>query len=595
MSKVKVLYDFTAESTNEITTYTGEELTVLDPNSYEGWLKIRNSRGQEGIVPTAYVEFIEEDQDIPPPPSHYPASTTASLWESTNFSETNSYMNSPPSYSQPAYNTANQVKSWDNTASTYNTSNTYSNNNSRSANHESDSDDFDDDDVKTPSSSYNSQPRNPTGAYNSSTLTTASSMNPITKHKTKNSYGLDVFLLFGEVKPVAESDRYSTIVLMDHRQSVWKRRSPAYSISILGYSNDRKYHGVKKFISYEIQTEKFPQRVKRRYNQFDWLHKRLEEKYPNICIPPLPDKAAIGNFEDDFIMKRKSQLELWLNRLSSHPVISESEVFIHFLQCDDTSAKWKAGKRKAEKDEYRGAQWFCTLTVPGESSDTTTAIKERVDKFSKASLSLDYCVRNVGNALDKINSLHVSTYKKELTNFGKRLEEFGSALSAEPLDAQNNSALSRAIVTTGNIYNQIGNSYAEQGKEDVGPMLDRLSMYSGIIQQMPDIVKFEKNAIQTYEEFQQRPEKLQGRALSEVAPRREIISHVTFAEINQFNKDKVDDLTLYMRSFLAKQIKFYDEIGECLKRAQAGFEQIPVSNAKTISPTSNGFNKSLKR
>ncbi len=79
-------------------------------NSYEGWLKIRNSRGQEGIVPTAYVEFIEDDQDIPPPPSHYPNSTSASLWESTNFSDTNSYMNSPPSYSQPTYNTGNQVK-----------------------------------------------------------------------------------------------------------------------------------------------------------------------------------------------------------------------------------------------------------------------------------------------------------------------------------------------------------------------------------------------------------------------------------------------------------------------------------------------------
>ena len=103
-----------------------------------------------------------------------------------------------------------------------------------------------------------------------------------------------------------------------------------------------------------LSRQKFPQRVRRRYNHFDWLHERLEEKYPNICIPPLPDKALKGNFEEDFIMKRKSQLELWLNRLSSHPVISESEVFIHFLQCDDTSAKWKAGKRKAEHDEYRG-------------------------------------------------------------------------------------------------------------------------------------------------------------------------------------------------------------------------------------------------
>jgi hypothetical protein len=38
-------------------------------------------------------------------------------------------------------------------------------------------------DVQTPSSNNNAQSRNTTGAYNSSTLTTASSMNPITKHK----------------------------------------------------------------------------------------------------------------------------------------------------------------------------------------------------------------------------------------------------------------------------------------------------------------------------------------------------------------------------------------------------------------------------
>jgi sorting nexin-9/18/33 len=152
--------------------------------------------------------------------------------------------------------------------------------------------------------------------------------------------------------------------------------------------------------------------VRRRYNQFDWLHERLDEKYPNICVPPLPDKALKGNFEEDFILQRKAKLELWLNRLSSHPVISESEVFIHFLQCDESSAKWKAGKRKAEKDDYRGAQWFSTLTVPGESSDTIGSIKERVEKFSKAATFLDYTVKNVCSGLDKVSSLHQTAYKK---------------------------------------------------------------------------------------------------------------------------------------------------------------------------------------
>lgn len=376
------------------------------------------------------------------------------------------------------------------------------------------------------------------------------------------------------------------------RQSVWKRQSPPYQVSIIGYTSDKKYHGVKKFISYEVQAKIFPQRVKRRYNHFDWLHKRLVEKYPNICIPPLPDKAVSGNFDEDFINKRKTLLELWLNRMAAHPVVGQSEVFIHFLQCDDASSKWKAGKRKAEKDEYRGAQWFCTLTVPGESVDTPMAIKERVDKFSRASIQMDASLKNVSSALEKLASFHSSSYKKDLLYFGKKLEELGLALSNESMDAPNNSALSTALVTTGNTYAQIGNNYGEQAKVDISALLDRFFLYRGILQQIPDIMHFEKSAIQSVEEFQQRPDKAEGKSISEIAPRREIISHVTFAEINLFNKDKVDDITQYMKTFLQQQIAFYTEITDCLKRAYSNFEKIPVENA---SQSPSYFNQSFKK
>lgn len=340
----------------------------------------------------------------------------------------------------------------------------------------------------------------------------------------------------------------------------------------------------------------FPQRVKRRYNHFDWLHERLSEKYPNICIPPLSGKAVTGNFDEDFIAKRKAALELWLNRMSAHPVVGQSEVFIHFLQCDDGSAKWKAGKRKAEKDEYRGAQWFCTLTVPGESVDTTTGIKERVDKFSKAAAHMNSCVKNISVSLDKVAANNSSFYKKELSNLGKRFEELGITLSNDSLDAVNNSKLSTAFVSAGNCYTQLGNMYGEQAKHDIYPFLDRLQLYQGVLQQMPDIAQIEKSAIQLYEEFQQRPEKLEGRSLMEVAPRREIISHVTFAEINHFNREKVEDLTQYMKSFLQQQVQFYSEITECLKRAQAEFDKIPVFSSNNQAAANSSFNnQSFKR
>lgn len=35
---------------------------------------------------------------------------------------------------------------------------------------------------------------------------------------------------------------------------VWKRISPPYPVFILGYHADKKYHGVKKFTSYEIKA-----------------------------------------------------------------------------------------------------------------------------------------------------------------------------------------------------------------------------------------------------------------------------------------------------------------------------------------------------
>ena len=54
-------------------------------------------------------------------------------------------------------------------------------------------------------------------ADRSSTLSTtaaaSSSTGVLTKHKNKNSFGLDVFLLCGAVKAVPESDRISTIVV----------------------------------------------------------------------------------------------------------------------------------------------------------------------------------------------------------------------------------------------------------------------------------------------------------------------------------------------------------------------------------------------
>ena len=303
-------------------------------------------------------------------------------------------------------------------------------------------------------------------------------------------------------------------------------------------------------------------------------------------MPQLPDKAVTGRFEEEFIKKRQAQLELWLNRMSLHPVINQSEVFIHFLQCKESDEKkWKDGKRKAEKDEFRGAQWLCSIRSPEHSCGTTVKIKEQIDKFSKAVVHLDSTVKNLTQAVDKISQTHATVYKKELAYMGKKFEEFGSAVANDALSSAKDpghNKLCEALKHTGVTFVDIANCYGEQAKEDAGPLIDQLSLYRGILQQMPEVVNFDKvsslsrlgdtflnfilffkHAIQIHDEIQQKPEK-QSYNTHDMMSRLEVANYSTLAEINFFNNQKVHDYNAYMKAFLTKQIEFYTDVSICM-------------------------------
>lgn len=51
-----VLYDFEAGGDDELTVSEGENLTIVEKENDEWWL-VRNSKGQEGVVPAQYVEI----------------------------------------------------------------------------------------------------------------------------------------------------------------------------------------------------------------------------------------------------------------------------------------------------------------------------------------------------------------------------------------------------------------------------------------------------------------------------------------------------------------------------------------------------------
>ncbi|KAK2142810.1 hypothetical protein NP493_4743g00002, partial [Ridgeia piscesae] len=111
----------------------------------------------------------------------------------------------------------------------------------------------------------------------------------------------------------------------------WQYPADPYTCEIKSPKKESKYHGMKSFIAYQLTPTFNNIQVSRRYKHFDWLHDRLEEKFTTLAIPPLPDKQVTGRYEEDFISQRMQQLRQWIERMCLHPVVSQSEVFKHFM------------------------------------------------------------------------------------------------------------------------------------------------------------------------------------------------------------------------------------------------------------------------
>lgn len=103
-------------------------------------------------------------------------------------------------------------------------------------------------------------------------------------------------------------------------------------------------NGVQAYISYRVITRtnlpeyQGPEKIViRRYSDFVWLRDRLAEKYKGIFIPPLPEKSAVEKFRfsAEFIEMRRQALDIFVNRIASHPDLQQSEDLKIFLQEDE--------------------------------------------------------------------------------------------------------------------------------------------------------------------------------------------------------------------------------------------------------------------
>ncbi|XP_007906914.1 sorting nexin-33 [Callorhinchus milii] len=565
--KAKALYSFQSENPEEISILEHEQLLVFNETSLDGWLEGQNSRGHRGLFPASYVEILK-------------TSASSSLSSYTDCSPAGS-PGSPGAFFAPG---PDHQSSYDDD------------------DYDDDWDDWDDSStvVDEPPATGGTNGHNhrvhqyppPTGPPSphsgvshrhrpsverqdsaaGSRLTAKGSV--VGKNFNRFSSfvrsGGEAFIL-GEVPTVFKStETYG--VQMGPNGPQWSNSPHPFTCTIEDPTRQTKFKGIKSYISYKLTPSHTDRTVFRRYKHFDWLHNRLLHKFSVISVPHLPEKQATGRFEDDFIEKRKRRLILWMDHMTSHPVLSQYEGFQHFLTCTDERA-WKQGKRRTEKDELVSANFFLTIRIPQEHQDLQD-VEDRVDLFKAFSKRLDDSVLQLSNVAADLCRKHLGGFRKEFQKLGIA---FNSISQAFEMDQPHLSVpLNKAISNTGRTYEAIGEMFADQPKNDLFRMLDTLSLYQGLLSNYPDIIHVQKGAIAKVKDSQRMSDegKMDQEQADGISKRCRVVGFALQAEMNHFHERRIVDFKHMMQSYLQQQILFYQRIGQQLERTLSMYDNL---------------------
>ncbi|CAO2172167.1 unnamed protein product [Urochloa humidicola] len=190
--------------------------------------------------------------------------------------------------------------------------------------------------------------------------------------------------------------------------------------------------GVQAYISYRVITKtnlpefEGPEKIViRRYSDFEWLHDRLAERYKGIFIPPLPEKNAVEKFRfsKEFIELRRQALDLFVNRIASHPELKQSEVLRVFLQADeekmDRARSYETGIFKKPADFLQMFKSKVSDVVLGKEKP----VEESTPEYEK----LKNYIFELENHLAEAQKQAYRLVKRH-RELGQSLAEFGKAI-----------------------------------------------------------------------------------------------------------------------------------------------------------------------
>lgn len=561
--KVQAVYDFDGqEGTTELSIKSGDIITLIETEGVDGWLEGTNTNGESGFFPEAYVEEYNADDDTPPPSSAPPFS-----------SDFGDLPPPSPELEGDDDSTPINIPQNDLSGTTVEITTPPTDEAIKLRSGESFFSDYEDEEgnflLSTKSSEKTATLKSgDVSSLHSKSSNALGSKATLSRRSTFVKSGCVNYILGQIDAEVGEADIIQLVEDGDGKYS-WLNSNTPYSCSIASFKKESKFKGLVSTVAYQLHPSFNYAEVSRSYKQFDWVHERLAEKFVTIPIPPLPG-AYEGLSEDEFIDHRMNKLQSFVNRVCIHPVLSQSEVWRHFLTAKGEK-EWKIGKKKVENDPLVGGSWFMSIKAP-ETHIDSSFIDHEVEVFSNFTGAFYAAVKNMMKTAQDQTAKCKSQHKHEFQTISKAFLDLGKAMELDGSLHANN--LTSAIKFTGDTYEEIA-KLVEDGPRNYWEHLgDIMHDYRGMLSGWPGVLKVHSGAIVKKKEadLMKSEGKLNQHVATEIINRADVLSYALLAEINTFHYQRGKDMVDAHKNFLKEQMNYYQTITEKFRDALGKFD-----------------------
>ncbi|KAI1632724.1 vacuolar sorting protein [Biscogniauxia mediterranea] len=319
--------------------------------------------------------------------------------------------------------------------------------------------------------------------------------------------------------------------------------------------------------------------VKRRYRDFLWLYNTMHGNNPGVVVPPPPEKQALNRFESNFVESRRAALEKMCNKIAAHPTLQRDPDLKLFLESESFNIDVKHKERREPlPSESKGVWGSFGLNVGGGSK-----FVEQDDWFHDRRVYLD-ALESQLKALMKSMDIMVNQRKA----MAEAAADFSASLHALST-VELSPTLSGPLDALSDLQLTIRDVYDRQAQQDVLTFGITIDEYVRLIGSVKQAFGQRQKAFYSWHsaesELQKRKasqDKLlrQGRSqqdrLNQVgaevadAERKvhqarllfEDMGRLMRAELDRFEKEKVEDFKSSVETFLESAVEAQKELIE---------------------------------